>query len=93
MKINELKVKQVVHIDEKLEEGVLYVSKRFQVCIHLCACGCGAQTVTPVQSHTDWEMSGTDEVVTLRPSILNPQPFCPNGAHYYVTDNKIEWLP
>lgn len=94
-KLDSLEVRQVETIKD-LEHGVLYVSKKFETCIHLCACGCGEKTVIPlVKSLSDdrgWVMTGTDELVTLRPSILNKAPFCPNNAHYHVTENRIEWL-
>lgn len=88
MKLTALKVQQVEHMPKVKEPGVLYVSKKFETCIHLCACGCGEETVTPQQPKTGWARFGTDKTVTLRPSISNP--WC--GSHYYVTDNKIDWL-
>ena len=91
-KLNELKVLQVVHVPEVLQPGILYVSKRFETCIHLCACGCGGQVVTPQDPDKGWVLTGTDDVVTLRPSIHNPKTWCPSDAHYYITDNKINWL-
>jgi hypothetical protein len=89
-----LRVRQVKYIDEPLEPGVLYVSKEFETCIHLCACGCGMKTVTPWRDmNTGWLYTETDEKVTLRPSILNRVAAgCPSNAHYYVTDNRIDWL-
>lgn len=35
-------------IPENLEHGVLYYSQKYHTCIHLCACGCGNETVTPI---------------------------------------------
>lgn len=95
-RLTELRVEQVVSVPEVMEHGVLYVSKRFQTCIHLCACGCGGKTVTPQpipNVDSGWELTGTDEVVTLRPSIHNPKWWCPSDAHYYITENRIDWLP
>jgi hypothetical protein len=89
-RLNELTVEQVVHVPQPMVHGVLYISKRFETALHLCACGCGEQVVTPQPRGPDsgWVLSGTDDCVTLRPSIGNP--WC--KAHYYVTDNKINWL-
>ena len=71
-----------------MEPGVLYVSKAYQVAIHLCACGCGAETVTPLHG-SGWTLTG-DARPTLTPSIGNWQ--FPCRSHYYVTDGRIEWL-
>lgn len=91
-KLHQLKVVQTEFIDQDIPPGILYVSKRFNLAIHLCACGCGCKTVMPIDPEDGWVMSGTDEIITFRPSILNPVPFCPNGAHYYITENRIDWL-
>lgn len=92
MKINELKLMYTTHIPERdrMETGVLYISEKYETAIHLCACGCGEQVVTPLDDGTKhWQKTGTRDSVTLRPSIGNP--WC--KAHYYVTENKIDWLP
>lgn len=86
--LTDLVVSQVVHVPEKLQHGTLYASKRFETLLHLCPCGCGEKTVTPQHPTKGWVVLGDDTNVTLRPSILNP--VC--KAHYYVTDNRIEWL-
>jgi len=76
----------------KMEHGVLYVSRKYKTANHLCACGCGEQTVTPLnimcwnlQSHLD--RSANKDLVTLAPSILNK--WC--DSHYWVRDNQIVW--
>lgn len=83
------------------EHGVLYISHRFNLAIHLCACGCGIETVTPL-AHDEWQLTtkkidGTTEkdrpydfTATLRPSIWNQKLQC--KSHYNITDNKIKWL-
>ena len=74
---------------QKLEYGKLYISDRFRLAIHLCACGCGGATVTPLD---EWSLTKNGEKVTLRPSIGNWSGESPYHAHYFITDNKIEWL-
>jgi len=75
---------------DELEQGVLYVSSEFQTAIHLCACGgCNIQTVTPL-GPGEWTLTETDGRVTLRPSIGNMQ--FPCKSHYYITENRVEWL-
>lgn len=93
MKISELCPVFVEDIKLPLEEGVLYISKVYGVAIHLCACGCGKQAVTPIGiTRDDWTLMESSEGVTLRPSIGNFIGERPYHAHYYITNNKIQWL-
>lgn len=79
-------------IPHELEAGVLYISEEYKCAIHLCACGCGVKTVTPL-GDGEWQISGMHEDdITLRPSIGNFSGENPYHAHYYITNNKIEWL-
>ena len=89
-RINELKPEYVEFMPHGLLSGILYISERFELAIHLCACGCGGKTVTPLKDH--WVLTKKDDKVTLRPSIGNWSGESPYHAHYYITDNKIEWL-
>lgn len=92
MRINELKIEYVTSTPDKLQQGVLYISKRFELAIHLCACGeCGIKTVMPIAGPYKWDITyNPDETVTFRPSVGN-QNF-PCKSHYYITNNKIDWL-
>ncbi len=81
-----------VYVDEMLaqpEHGNIYISHEYKLAIHLCACGCGIKTVTPL-AEEEWTLTGTDEV-TLRPSIGNFIGETPYHAHYLITNNKVEW--
>ena len=80
------------YMPEIMEEGILYISNRFKLAIHLCACGCKQKTVTPIHDKTDWTLTEAEDKVTLRPSIGNWAGQSPYHAHYYITNNKIEWL-
>ncbi len=97
-RINELKPVFVKHIPPELESGILYVSEEYECVIHLCACGCGGKTVTPFNCIIDghdhgWKYTRTpDDKITLRPSIGNFMGENPYHAHYYITENKIQWL-
>jgi len=88
--LNYLEPVFVETIDNELEEGKLYISERFKVAIHLCACGCGIKTVTPT-GKDGWVLSNNNDKITLRPSIGNFMGENPYHAHYFITDNKIEW--
>lgn len=79
-------------IPEHLFEGVLYISEEYKSAIHLCACGCKGKVVTPLDS---WKLTKNNNDpfnVTLRPSIGNWKGETPYHAHYYITNNKIQWL-
>lgn len=79
----------VTHVPGDLESGLLYVSMEYATAVHLCACGCGTKTVTPLSSD-GWTLT-FDGSVTLRPSVGNGQSAC--RSHYLLTGDAIEWLP
>lgn len=87
--MNSLVPEFVEFLPMNLEEGKLYISMKYCTAVHLCACGCGERVVTPLQPN-GWKLS-FDGVVTLRPSIGNFEYPC--MSHYFITDNKIQWLP
>jgi hypothetical protein len=91
MKCDMLIPKFVVTMPDKLEEGVLYISEQYATAIHLCACGCGIETVTPLQPQfkDGWRLIKDGLLVSLEPSIGN-QKF-PCKSHYVITKNKIIW--
>lgn len=93
MKDQKLIIEQVVQMPDKLEEGTLYVSKEYALAIHLCPCGCGQESVTPINiqydpSPTVWLYKENGEDITLQPSILNKA--CPNQSHYFITDSVVK---
>ena len=90
-KIFELIPEYCKHIPNKLDESKLYISERFGVAIHLCVCGCKQKTVTPI-GKGGWVLTKNNEMVTLRPSIGNFKWESPYHAHYYITNNKVQWL-
>lgn len=92
-KLSELKPLFVEFISSDIEEGVLYISEEYESAVHLCACGCRQKTVTPPLGIGGWTLEKDNGKVTLRPSIGNFIHEEPNyHAHYYITNNKIEWL-
>lgn len=95
MRVNELLPVFVEQIPKELEEGKLYISRERSFASHLCACGCKKETPTALKP--DWEdgwdlIENTDGTITLRPSMGNWRGQNPYHAHYYITNNKIEWL-
>ena len=94
MRILELKPVFIETIDEDLQEGILYISEKYGMAIHLCACGCQKKTVTDLKPNwkDGWDMINNNGLITLRPSIGNFKGENPYHAHYYITNNQVEWL-
>lgn len=88
MKASHFAPQFVESIPEVLEPGVLYVSMSLASVIHLCACGCGQEVITPL-SPTDWKLCFDGENVTLDPSIGNWS--FPCRSHYWIRGGKIRW--
>jgi hypothetical protein len=68
MKINSIQPFFCEQIPETLQEGKLYISEKYEIAIHLCACGCGQKTVTPL-GKSEWNITNNNGRITLRPSI------------------------
>lgn len=78
----------VEFIPERLEEGTLYVSHRYNTAIHKCACGCGDEVVTPL-SPADWSIQIENGKATLDPSIGNWS--FPCQSHYFIRKGRVIW--
>lgn len=91
MRQTELIPEFVDQIPEELEDGKIYVCRKYKTATHLCACGCGKKVVTPFKEGF-WTLTTkeADSKVTMRPSIGNFN--LPCKSHYFLTDNKVEWL-
>lgn len=89
-KIDELRPLFCDTIPHDIEPGVLYISLKYRVSIHLCACGCGGKCALKIGAD-GWAMEQNGDKVTFRPSIGNWLGEDPHHAHYFITDNKIQW--
>ena len=78
----------VDHIPEQLDDGVLYVSIRFGTIVHLCACGCGEEVVTPL-GPVEWRLTYDGRTVSLVPSIGNWS--FPCKSHYWIDEGVVRW--
>lgn len=87
-KLTTIDLRQIETVPKDLQPGVLYVSARFEVAVHLCACGCGRK-VTSSLKPTEWKFSVKNGRPSLSPSIGNWQHSC--QSHYWITDGKILW--
>ena len=85
---NSLDLKRVEFLPKVLSPGVLYVSDKYQVAGHLCACGCGNKVTVPL-GPAEWSFREEGGSPTLRPSIGNWQ--LPCRSHYVITKGRIEW--
>lgn len=73
---------------DQLEKDVLYVSVEHATMAHLCACGCGAEVVTPLNP-TDWRFTFDGKSISVQPSIGNWS--LPCRSHYIIRHNLIHW--
>jgi Family of unknown function (DUF6527) len=81
-------MQHVQYMPKELKPGVLYVSKEFEIALHLCACGCGSKVRTPL-GPTEWSVIETKGGPSLRPSVGNWQQAC--QSHYWITNGKVRW--
>ena len=77
----------VDRVPDHLDEGVLYISLEYRSAIHLCACGCRSEIVTPLRPDK-WSMTFDGESVSLRDSIGNWS--FPCRSHYWI--NQGGWV-
>lgn len=78
----------VEFIPEELQDGVLYISKKYKTAVHKCCCGCGQEVVTPL-SPAEWQLRLEQGGVSLTPSIGNWG--FPCQSHYWIKRNRVEW--
>ncbi len=78
----------VEYIPERMEPGVLYISRRYATASHLCCCGCGLEVVTPLNPDK-WRLLDRDGAVSLFPSIGNWS--FPCQSHYWIDGDRVRW--
>jgi len=88
MRLSHFNPQFVDSIPETLDPGVIYVSMNMASAVHLCACGCGQEVITPL-SPTDWKLCFDGENVTLDPSIGNWS--FPCRSHYWIRGGRVRW--
>lgn len=80
----------VQFIPRELEPDTIYISMDYATVIHLCACGCGREVVTPL-SPVGWSLRFDGNCVSLDPSIGNWSYPC--RSHYWIRRNRVVWAP
>lgn len=81
-----MKHRFVDEIPQSPDEGILYISIRYKIVVHLCACGCKNKVVTRI-SPKDWKLTFDGNGITLYPSVGNWNFKC--QSHYWVKNNSI----
>ena len=88
MKLKIIQAEYVEFIPKELENGILYVSRKYRTASHLCCCGCGTKIVTPLRN-TEYVLIEGGQFVSLYPSIGNWNHPC--QSHYWISDNHVVW--
>lgn len=78
----------VEYIPDELKESIVYISITYGTVIHLCACGCRNQVVTPL-SPAQWQIIYDGLTISLTPSIGNWD--FPCQSHYWLENGEIVW--
>lgn len=76
----------VEYIPDHKGNGVLYISMKYCIAVHKCACGCGCEVITPL-GVKDWQLYFNGETITLTPSIGNWKFEC--RSHYWIRNNQV----
>ena len=78
-------------IPDLLEENKLYISEQYKTAIHLCLCGCGEKTITPLGGGQFWDLiKEKNGIVSLIGSIGNYN--FPCKSHYIITKNVANFV-
>jgi hypothetical protein len=86
--VNTIRLERVQYMPKELSPGILYVSEKYAVAGHLCACGCGNKVIVPL-GPTEWSFSEQRGLPSLWPSIGNWQ--LPCRSHYVIAQGRINW--
>jgi hypothetical protein len=83
-----LTLERVTSLPKPLQPGVLYVSDEFELCAHLCACGCGEKVILPL-GPPDWNVTEESGGPSLWPSVGSWQIAC--QSHYVISRGEVRW--
>jgi hypothetical protein len=87
-RVERLRTVFTAEIPERLEDGILYVSRECCVALHNCACGCGEEVSTPLVP-TEYRLTTHGDDASLWPSIGNHDFAC--ASHYIIDRGVIVW--
>jgi hypothetical protein len=86
MRHKQLSHRFVDDMPEVIEVGLLYVSMRYTLALHLCCCGCGREISTPF-SPAQWKLWFDGDSVTLTPSVGSWN--LPCQSHYFIERGRV----
>lgn len=89
-RVTQLTPEFVEFMPDRLEHGILYISRRYSTATHLCCCGCGQEVVTPLKP-AKWQLRERNGAVWLNPSVGNWS--FPCQSHYWIEGNRVRWAP
>lgn len=75
-------------VPENLDDGVVYISLKYGIASHRCACGCGEEVVLKIAPQW-WRLTYDGETVSFSPSVGNWGLKC--KSHYWIIQSKIRW--
>jgi hypothetical protein len=78
----------VDRIPKVLDNGVIYISQKYETAAHNCCCGCGTKIMTPLKPGR-WRLENKNGSVSLSPSIGNWSAEC--QSHYWIRGNHVDW--
>ena len=78
----------VEFIPDTLRPEIVYISIEHDIAVHLCACGCKNQVVTPL-SPAEWSITYDGRSISLSPSIGNWNFEC--KSHYFIRNGRTDW--
>jgi len=87
-RIDRLTPHLVETMPDTLENGIIYISQKYRIALHNCACGCGEEVSTPL-GPTEFSVKIENESVSVRPSIGNHDYAC--KSHYVIDHGAILW--
>jgi hypothetical protein len=87
--VGQLRPEFVQFIPNSLDDGILYISRRYRTASHLCCCGCGLEVVTPLNPAKWYLSEHADGSVSLTPSVGNWS--FPCKSHYIVAHSRVQW--
>jgi hypothetical protein len=94
------KIKKVVVVDSMNDIPqnvgtklyVVYRSGQYRRAVLQCPCGCGRRIDLNLSGHASphWTIKKQGKVVTFSPSVWVPLDAC--GSHFFIRQNRIDWV-
>jgi hypothetical protein len=73
----------------KMEQDKIYISVKYKTASHICLCGCGELTVTPLWND-GWTATINNGKLSMCPSIGNFS--FPCKSHYVINDSVANFV-